>query len=54
MHSNHDNKKFSLLLPKGVYRFEWMNIWGKFNETTLPGKQDFHSHLNMEDVTDAD
>ena len=31
-----------------------MNNWGKFSKTTLPGKQDFHSHLNMEDVTDAD
>ena len=31
-----------------------MDNWGKFNETTLLGKQDFHSHLNMEDVTDAD
>ena len=25
----------------------------KFNET-LPEKEDFHSHLNMEDMTDAD
>ena len=26
----------------------------KFNETTLSGKEDFYSHLNMEDITDAD
>ena len=26
----------------------------KFNETSLPGKEDFYSHLNMEDITDAD
>ena len=25
----------------------------KFNETSLP-KKDFESHLNMEDITDAD
>ena len=25
----------------------------KFNETLLPGKEDFYSHLNMEDITDA-
>ena len=33
-----------------------MNIWiiGKnFNETPLPGKEHFYSHLNMEDITDA-
>ena len=27
---------------------------GKFNETSLPEKEDFYSHLNMEDITDAD
>ena len=25
----------------------------KFNKTTLTGKVDFYSHLNMEDITDA-
>ena len=24
------------------------------NETSLPDKEDFYSHLNMEDITDAD
>ena len=28
--------------------------WEKFNETSLPEKEDFYSHLNMEDITDAD
>ena len=31
-----------------------MNDWGKFNETSLPEKEDFYSHLNMEDNTDTD
>ena len=26
----------------------------KFNETSLPQKEDFYSHLNMEDITNAD
>ena len=26
----------------------------KFNETLLPEKEDFYSHLNMENITDAD
>ena len=51
--SNHDNK-FILLLRKGVYPYEYMDDWGKFNETLLPEKEDFYSHLNMEDITDAD
>ena len=31
-----------------------MNVWKKFNETMLFEKEDFYSHLNMEDITDAD
>ena len=26
----------------------------KFNETSLSEKEDFYSHLNMEDITDVD
>ena len=52
--SNHDNNKFILLLRKGVYPYEYMDNWEKFNETSLPEKGDFCSHLNLEDITDAD
>ena len=31
-----------------------MNDWEKFNESSLPEKEDFYSHLNIEDITDAD
>ena len=31
-----------------------MDDWEKFNETFLCGKEDFYSHLNMEDIIDAD
>ena len=52
--SRHDNNKFILFLRKGVYPYEYMNDWEKFNETLLPGKADFYSHLNMEHFTDGD
>ena len=42
------------MLQKGVYPNEFMDDWENFNETSLPEKEDFYSHLNMEDVTDAD
>ena len=42
------------MLWKGVYPYEYMDDWEKFNETSLPEKEDFYSHLNMEDITDAD
>ena len=42
------------MLQKGVYPYEHINDWEKFSETSLPEKEDFYSHLNMEDITDAD
>ena len=31
-----------------------MDDWEILNETSLPEKEDFHIHLNMKDITDAD
>ena len=38
---------------KGVYPYECRNDCEKFNETLLPEKECFDSHLNKEDITDA-
>ena len=42
------------MLQKGIYPCEYIDDWEKFNEITLPEKEDFCSHLNMEDIIDAD
>ena len=52
--SNANNNEFILLLRGGVYPYEYMDFWEKFSETSLPEKEDFCSHLNMEDIPDAD
>ena len=31
-----------------------MNSWERFDEKSLPDKEDFYSRLNMEDITDID
>ena len=31
-----------------------MDDWEKFSQISLPEKEDFYSHLNMEGITDAD
>ena len=51
---NNDLNKFILVLRKGVYPYEYMDSWEKFNETSLPIKEDFYSHLNKEDIQDID
>ena len=51
---NGDLNKFVLLLRKGVYPYEDMDNWEKFDETTLPPKEAFYSNLNLEDISDED
>ena len=51
---NNDLNKFILLLRKGVCPYEYMDNWEKFNEPSLPSKEDFYSNLNMEDIDDID
>ena len=42
------------MLPKVVYPYDYMDDWEKFNEKSLPEKEDFYNHLNMEDNNVAD
>ena len=51
---DNDINKFVLLLRKGVYPYEYVYNWEKFDETPLPNKEDFYSNLNMEDINDID
>ena len=46
--------KFILLLKKGVYLFDYMDDWEKFNEIKLPRKEEVYSNVDMEEITDAD
>ena len=40
------------MLRKGIYAYEYMDSWERFNEKSLPRKEDFYSNLNMEDIDD--
>ena len=51
---NKDLNKFILLLRKGVYPYEYMDNWERFDETSLPNKESFYSNLNMENIDDID
>ena len=49
-----DINKFVMLLRKGVYPYEYMESWEKFDETSLTSKKDFYSKLFLEDISDSD
>ena len=51
---NGDLNKFILLLRKGIYPYEYMDNWERFDETSLPDKESFYSSLNMENIDDID
>ena len=51
---NGDLNKFILLLRKGVYPYEYMYNWERFDETSLPDKESFYNSLNMENIDDID
>ena len=51
---NKEYNKFILLLRKGVYPYEYMDGWERFDETSLPDKKAFYSSLSMENITDVD
>ena len=46
--------KFIFLLRKGVYPYEYMDSWERFDETSLPDKKFFYSNFYFEDITDKD
>ena len=43
-----------MLLRKGVYPYEYMDNWERFDEASLPNKEYFYSNLNIENIDDID
>ena len=46
-------KKLDLMARKGVYPYDYMDSFDKFNEK-LPRKEDFYSNMNNEHISDED
>ena len=44
--SNNDLNKFAFLLRKGVYPYEYMDSWNKFNEPLPLVEDHYYSELN--------
>ena len=48
------NEQPELLIKKGMYPYEYMDSWDKFNDNELPSKDKFYNKLNMSNVNDKD
>jgi len=48
------NKTLELMKRKGVYPYDYMNSFDKFNDTALPPKKEFYSLLTKKNITDQD
>ena len=46
--------QYNLLTRKGIYPYEYMSSWDKFEETQLPPIEAFYSNLNMCNVSEND
>ena len=51
---DNDLDKFIMLLRKGVYPYEYIDGWDKFNEKIIPSKELFYSNLTLENVSETD
>ena len=48
------DNQYDLLTRKGIYPFEYVSSWDKFEETQLPPIEAFYSNLNMTNVSEDD
>ena len=50
----YSDEQHKLLIRKGIYPYEYMDSWNRFNETRLPSKDAFYSNLCMSGVGDGE
>ena len=51
---NSDLNKFFLQLRKGIYPYEYIDSWERFDENTIPSKEVFYRELTLKSITDKD
>ena len=52
--SHYSGAQADLLLRKGVYPYDYMNKWKKFDEHQLPSRESFYNRLRDEPCSEAD
>ena len=49
-----EDLQYDLLTRKGIYPYEYMSSWDRFEETQLPPIEAFYSKLNMSSISSND
>ena len=49
-----DQEVFKLMRRKGVYPYEYMDSWERFEETRLPPREAFYSKLYIQEISEKD
>ena len=50
----YNEHQHSLLIRKGIYPYEYMDSWDRFEDTSFPPASSFYSKLNMSGVSNQD
>ena len=51
---NYNKSQYNLLTRKGIYSYEHMPSWDRFEEAQLPPIEAFYNNLNMTNVSEDD
>ena len=51
---SYNDEQHKLLIRKGIYPYEYIDSWDRFNETSLPSIECFYNNLNMSGISDRD
>ena len=51
---NYSELQYELLIRKGIYPYEYMSSWDRFEEPQLPPIEAFYSNLNMTKINEDD
>ena len=51
---DYSDSQYDLLKRKGVYPYEYIDSWNRFEETNLPPIDAFYSNLNMTSIGEED
>ena len=46
--------KIKLFFQKGIFPYDWTNVWEKFNRTSLSSRKDFYLLLSQQNISKED